>query len=99
MPALTRHDLAGVLSATTGLTRQISRVAVDAIFQAVAQALRDAGRVELRGFGSFQVVRHAGGVGRNPRQPKVRVPYAPRRKVRFKAGRELARQLNAGAGP
>ena len=45
-------------------------------------------RIELRGFGVFQVKPRKRGIGRNPRTGKeVRIP--PGRTIRFKPGKEL----------
>ncbi|MCH8160000.1 MAG: HU family DNA-binding protein [Proteobacteria bacterium] len=45
-------------------------------------------RIELRGFGVFQVKPRKRGIGRNPRTGKeVRIP--PGRTIRFKPGKDL----------
>jgi DNA-binding protein HU-beta len=45
-------------------------------------------RIELRGFGVFQVKPRKRGIGRNPRTGKeVKIP--PGRTIRFKPGKEL----------
>jgi len=51
-------------------------------------AMRGGDRIELRGFGVFQVKPRKRGIGRNPRTGKeVRIP--PGRTIRFKPGKEL----------
>ena len=59
------------------------------LFFVVAPLLEERGeRVELRGFGVFQVKPRKRGIGRNPRTGKeVRIP--PGRTIRFKPGKDL----------
>ena len=62
--------------------------AVDTVLQAMKDALSDGKRIELRGFGVFQVRDRKKGVGRNPKTG-VEVAIAPGKTVRFKPGKEL----------
>ena len=63
-------------------------LAVDTIFQTLKHALRDGRRIELRGFGVFQIRDRKRGVGRNPKTG-VEVAIAPGKTVRFKPGKDL----------
>ena len=63
-------------------------LAVDTIFRAMKGALRDGKRIELRGFGVFQVRDRKRGVGRNPKTG-VEVAITPGKTVRFKPGKDL----------
>jgi DNA-binding protein HU-beta len=50
-------------------------VAVDAVFDAMRLSMQRGDRIELRGFGVFQVKPRKRGIGRNPRTGKeVRIP-------------------------
>ena len=62
--------------------------AVDTVIEAMKQALSEGKRIELRGFGVFQVRDRKKGVGRNPKTG-VEVKIAPGKTVRFKPGKEL----------
>ena len=62
--------------------------AVDTIIDAMKQALCQGRRIELRGFGVFQVRERKKGVGRNPKTG-VEVAITPGRTVRFKPGKDL----------
>ena len=65
-----------------------AEVAVDAVFDAMRTSMQRGERIELRGFGVFQVKPRKRGIGRNPRTGKeVRIP--PGRTIRFKPGKEL----------
>ena len=60
----------------------------DAVFEAMRISMQRGERIELRGFGVFQVKPRKRGIGRNPRTGKeVRIP--PGRTIRFKPGKDL----------
>ncbi|MCW5714640.1 MAG: integration host factor subunit beta [Bauldia sp.] len=70
---------------------------VNAILDAITDALARGDRVELRGFGAFSVKNRPARVGRNPRTgTKVQVTekYVPF----FKTGKEMRERLNDGDG-
>ena len=75
--------------------RDAERV-VSAVFGEIGDALARGDRVELRGFGAFDVKERAPRIGRNPRTgesvrvQRKRVPY-------FKTGKDLRERLNAGS--
>ncbi|MDR2107191.1 MAG: integration host factor subunit beta [Holosporaceae bacterium] len=63
------------------------------ITDSIINALKEGGRVELRGFGSFSVRERARSEGRNPRTGEKVI--VERKKVPFfKAGRELKNLIN-----
>jgi len=55
---------------------------------AMKEALAEGKRIELRGFGVFQVRERKKGVGRNPKTG-VEVELTPGKTVRFKPGKDL----------
>jgi nucleoid DNA-binding protein len=70
------------------ITKVKAEVAVEAVLEAMKDSLMKGERIELRGFGVFQVKPRKRGIGRNPRTGKeVRIP--PGRTIRFKPGKEL----------
>lgn len=83
-----KQDLIQRVVERTGLPRIKAESAVDAIFEAMKDALGANDRIELRGFGVFNVKPRKTGVGRNPRTG-AEVSIAPGRAVRFKPGKEL----------
>ncbi len=77
-------DVAGVVA----ITKVKAELAVEAVFEAMRDAMTRGERIELRGFGVFQVKPRKRGIGRNPRTGKeVRIP--PGRTIRFKPGKDL----------
>ena len=72
----------------TGITKTKAEQAVETVFEAMKKALEKGDRIELRGFGVFNVKPRTTGVGRNPRTgAEVAIP--PGKAVRFKPGKEL----------
>jgi integration host factor subunit beta len=69
-------------------------ILVNAILEAITNALKAGDRVELRGFGTFSTKTREARRGRNPRSgepvdiPGKRTPY-------FKSGKEIRERLNA----
>ena len=62
--------------------------AVEAVFDAMKAAMQRGERIELRGFGVFQVKPRKKGIGRNPRTGReVKIP--PGKTIRFKPGKNL----------
>ncbi|MEO6191424.1 MAG: HU family DNA-binding protein, partial [Thermoanaerobaculia bacterium] len=72
----------------TDVPRVKAAQAVDTIIEAMKTALCDGKRIELRGFGVFQVRDRKKGVGRNPKTG-VEVAISPGKTVRFKPGKDL----------
>src|SRR6187549_1137126 len=81
-------DIVNEVSKTADITKVKAEVAVDAVFDAMRVSMQRGDRIELRGFGVFQVKPRKRGIGRNPRTGKeVRIP--PGRTIRFKPGKDL----------
>jgi DNA-binding protein HU-beta len=72
----------------TGITKTKAELAVETVFESMKKALATGDRIELRGFGVFNVRPRKTGIGRNPRTgAEVSIP--PGKAVRFKPGKEL----------
>ena len=81
-------DLVNEVVNRTGITKTKAELAVETIFEAMKKALERGDRIELRGFGVFNVKPRKTGIGRNPRTgEEVSIP--PGKAVRFKPGKEL----------
>ncbi len=83
-----KHDIVNALVNRTGITKTKAELAVDSVFRCMKRSLAKGGRIELRGFGVFNVKPRKTGIGRNPRTG-AEVPIAPGKAVRFKPGKEL----------
>ena len=77
-------DIVNEVSKIADITKVKAEVAVDAVFDAMRLSMQRGERIELRGFGVFQVKPRKRGIGRNPRTGKeVRIP--PGRTIRFRS--------------
>ncbi len=81
-------DLVNDVSTLAAITKVKAELAVDAVFDAMRVSMQRGERIELRGFGVFQVKPRKRGIGRNPRTgEEFRIP--PGRTIRFKPGKDL----------
>ena len=72
----------------SGITKTKAELAVETVFASMKKALEQGDRIELRGFGVFNVRPRKTGIGRNPRTgAEVTIP--PGKAIRFKPGKEL----------
>lgn len=83
-----KADIVNRVSETTNISRLKAAAAVDAIIRSMRSALAEGERIELRGFGVFQVKRRKRGIGRNPKTC-IEVSIPPGYTIRFKPGKEL----------
>jgi len=66
---------------------------VNAVFGAMTEALTKGDRIEIRGFGTFEVRSYKSYEGRNPKTGNT-VQVAPKKLPFFKIGKELHERLN-----
>jgi len=81
-------DIINRVADKTGVPKQKAEQVVDALFNAMKEAMAKGKRIELRGFGVFIVKPRKRGIGRNPRTGKE-VPIPSGKTIRFKPGKEL----------
>ena len=92
--AMTRSDLIAALAVRfPKLMAKDAEVSVKEILDAIGQSLARGDRVEIRGFGSFDLNHRPARTGRNPKTgEKVQVPakYVPH----FKSGKEMRERID-----
>ena len=94
MSTITKKDLALLVSQSTGCKKNLAAKMVDSLFVAMRDSLIEGNRIEIRGFGVFQVKdTRPKPAARNPRTGEI--IYVPaRRKTHFKPGRLLKEALH-----
>ena len=94
MQTITKADLAKILADEIDCKNTMAKQAVDVLFETLSDAIIEGERIEIRGFGSWEVKRtNARPRARNPRTgEEVYVPA--RRKVGFKPGKILRDALS-----
>jgi|tagenome__1003787_1003787.scaffolds.fasta_scaffold15932189_1 DNA-binding protein HU-beta len=83
-----------VSAATNGAKKETEQV-IDAVLASITEALVKGEKVDLRGFGSFQVSAKKERQGRNPRTGET-MTIAARNAAVFKPSKELTGRLNGG---
>ena len=85
---MNKTELIAAVAEKAGLSKKDSDAAVNAVLCAITDALKAGDKVQLVGFGSFEVRERAPRIGRNPRtKEEVAIPAS--RAVQFKSGKVL----------
>jgi integration host factor subunit beta len=92
---MTKSDLIDVLCEMQKIPKGRAELLVQVIFESMEAALKQGERIEIRGFGSFELRSYRPYEGRNPRTG-VRVSVQPKRLPFFKVGKELKERVNDG---
>ena len=91
---MNKTELVAALADQTGLTKKDVEAVLKAFTDVVSGELKKGGKVQLVGFGTFEVSERAAREGRNPQsgEPmKIAASKAPK----FKAGKALKDMVNA----
>ena len=88
---MNKTDLVNAVVAT-GLKKKEAEAAVAAVFGAIEGALAKGDKVQLIGFGTFEVRERAARVGRNP-QTKSAIDIPASKVPVFKAGKALRDEI------
>lgn len=76
------------VASKTGLTKKDATAAVDAVFGSIQDTLKKGDKVQLIGFGTFEVRERAARKGRNPQTGKaIKIPAT--KVPAFKPGKAL----------
>lgn len=89
---VTKADIA-FLVAEKGLTKKQAMVAVEATFDEIKKALKRGEKIQLVGFGSFQIKEKKARKGRNP-QTGEEIVISARKVLKFKPGKSLQEAVN-----
>ena len=93
---VTRKELSVRISNQLGCRKSLAEAAIDSLFQTMKGALLSGERIEIRGFGVLEVRKaNARQHARNPRTGEV-LSIPSRRKIHFKPGKLIKKQLKSG---
>jgi len=90
---MNKYGLIETLATKEGLTEKQAMDIVNLIFNGFTDELKNLGRIEIRGFGSFCVREYGGYAGRNPKTGAV-VKVGEKKLPFFKVGRELKKMVD-----
>ncbi|MCR5788650.1 MAG: HU family DNA-binding protein [Lachnospiraceae bacterium] len=90
---MNKTELVAAIADQAGLSKKDSEKALKAFTDVVSKELKKGGKVQLVGFGTFEVVKRQAREGRNPQTGdvmKIKASKAPK----FKAGKALKDMVN-----
>ena len=90
---MTKGMLIDIIAQREGFNMRKAEIVVNTIFDAMTDALKEGERVEIRGFGSFEVRHYDAYKGRNPKTGEE-VYVAAKKAPFFKTGKELRERVN-----
>ena len=90
---MNKTELVNAIAKKEGIEKKCAEKAVNAVVAAITDALAAGEKVQLIGFGTFQVNERAARMGRNP-QTKEEIEIAASKQPVFKAGAALKKAVN-----
>lgn len=90
---MTKKQLVSTVAKRTKTTRKEAGVMVDAILETMAEGLQEDGKLQLTGFGVFEVVERSARDGRNPASGE-KVFVDAMNTVHFRASELLKNMIN-----
>ncbi len=85
---MNKAELISAVAEKTGLSKKDSEKAINATFDAITVSLEAGDKVQLVGFGVFEVKERSARIGRNPKtKEEIQIPAS--RVPAFKAGKAL----------
>ena len=90
---MNKVELIAAVAAKAGLSKKDADKAIAAVISSIEESLVKGDKVQLIGFGTFEVRERAARVGRNP-QTKEEIKIAASKQPVFKAGAALKKAVN-----
>ena len=85
---MNKAELVAAVAEKAGMSKKDSEKAVNAAFDAITEALVAGEKVQLVGFGAFEIKEREARIGRNPRT-KEEIAIPATRVASFKVGKAL----------
>lgn len=92
---MNKSDLIDVLAERQNLSTSVAERIMNEIFGYMAETLIADGRIEIRGFGSFENRVYGSYTGRNPKTGAL-LTVKPKKSPFFKCGKELKERIMDG---
>jgi DNA-binding protein HU-beta len=90
---MNKKELVDVVAKKTGAKKKDVKKIIDATIESIKEALEKGQKVQLVGFGSFEVREAAARKGVNPRT-KQPIQIPARKVPKFKAGKDLKKRVS-----
>ena len=91
---MNKTELVSAVADKSGASKACAEKAVNAVIASISEELAKGGKVQLVGFGTFEVANRAAREGINP-QTKAKMTIAASKSIKFKAGKALKDSVNA----
>ncbi len=91
---MNKAELVTSMAEKSGLTKKDAEMALNAFMKSVEEALIAGDKVQLVGFGTFDVRERKERKGRNPRNPEQVIDIPASKAPVFKAGKALKELVN-----
>ena len=91
---MNKADLINAVAEKTGAKKKDAETSVNAMLATIEEALKVGEKVQIIGFGTFEVRQRKERQGRNPRKPEEAIKIAAAKAPVFKAGKALKDAVN-----
>jgi DNA-binding protein HU-beta len=91
---MNKAELVAKMAEKAELTKKDTELALNAFMESVEETLASGDKVQLVGFGTFEVRERKPRQGRNPRNPEQIIEIPASKAPVFKAGKTLKEQMN-----
>ena len=92
---MNKAELVTKMAEKSELSKKQAEAALNAFIESVQETLMDGDKVQLVGFGTFEVRERAARTGRNPRNPEEVIEIPASLAPAFKPGKALKDLINA----
>ena len=89
---MNKSELIAAVAEKTGSTKKDAEKAISAVLESIVEELKEGGKVQLIGFGTFEVRERAARTGMNPRTKEPMQIAATKTPV-FKAGKAFKDEI------
>lgn len=91
---MNKSELITAIAEKTNMTKKDMEICLNATIEAIEEALVKEEKVQLIGFGNFEVKERKARKGRNPRKPEEIIEIPALKAPVFKAGKTLKEAIN-----
>lgn len=91
---MNKTELVAAMAAKANLSKKDSEAALNAFKDIVAEELKKGEKIQLVGFGTFEVAKRAARTGKNPQTGKA-IKIAACNAPKFRAGKALKETVNS----
>jgi DNA-binding protein HU-beta len=91
---MTKNELIAEIAARTELTKKDADKALKGLIEVISEELKKGEKIQIPGFGTFEVAKREAREGRNPRTGET-MTIAASKSPKFKAGKSLKDIVNS----